>query len=144
MAPPGPGHHASRIAVISLAMYPRRLVPPTRSFFLFGPRGTGKTTWLRERFPTALWFDLVRDTELLRLMRDPDIFRQAVEARPRAAGSSWTRSSVIRRLLNDVQDLIARHGPRYRYALTGSSARRLRREQANLLAARVINRRFFP
>ena len=54
-------------------MYPRRLVPPTRSFFLFGPRGTGKTTWLRERFPTALWFDLVRDTELLRLI-DPDIF----------------------------------------------------------------------
>jgi predicted AAA+ superfamily ATPase len=47
-------------------------------------------------------------------------------------------------LLNDVQDLIARHGRRYRYALTGSSARRLRRQQANLLAARVVNRRFFP
>ena len=47
-------------------------------------------------------------------------------------------------LLNEVQDLISRHGRRHRYALTGSSARRLRREHANLLAARVINRRFFP
>jgi predicted AAA+ superfamily ATPase len=125
-------------------MYPRRLVPPERSFFLFGPRGTGKTTWLRERFASALWFDLVRDAELLRLIRDPDAFRHAVEARPRG---SWVVVDEVQRrpaILNDVQDLIARHGSRYRYALTGSSARRLRREQANLLAGRVVNRRFFP
>jgi predicted AAA+ superfamily ATPase len=127
-----------------LAMYARRLIPPDRSFFLFGPRGTGKTTWLRQRFPAALWFDLVRDAELIRLMRDPDAFQQAVEARPR---DTWVVVDEVQRhpaLLNDVQDLIARHGARYRYALTGSSARRLRREQANLLAARVVNRRFFP
>lgn len=125
-------------------MYPRRPRPPERSFFLFGPRGTGKTTWLRRAFPDALWFDLVRDAELLRLMRDPDLFRQRVEAcRPGA----WVVVDEVQRhppLLNEVQDLIARHGRRYRYALTGSSARRLRREQANLLAARVVNRRFFP
>lgn len=57
-------------------MYTRRLAPPDRSFFLFGPRGTGKTTWLRQAFPDAVWFDLVRDAELLRLVRDPDAFRQ--------------------------------------------------------------------
>lgn len=44
-------------------MYPRRLAAPERSFFLFGPRGTGKTTWLRQTFPDALWFDLVRDED---------------------------------------------------------------------------------
>jgi predicted AAA+ superfamily ATPase len=77
-------------------------------------------------------------------MRDPDAFRHAVEACPRG---TWVVVDEVQRhpsLLNDVQDLIARHGARYRYALTGSSARRLRREQANLLAARVVNRRFFP
>lgn len=132
------------IAVKLLAMYTRRLGRPDRSFFLFGPRGTGKTTWLRQAFPDAVWFDLVRNAELLRLMRDPDSFRQHVEAAPRGA---WVVVDEVQRhpaLLNDVQDLIARHGTRHRYALTGSSARRLRREQANLLAARVVNRRFFP
>ena len=125
-------------------MYTRRLARPDRSFFLFGPRGTGKTTWLRQAFPDAVWFDLVRDAELFRLMRDADAFRQQVEARP---AGTWVVVDEVQRhpgLLNDVQDLIARHGRRYRYALTGSSARRLRRERANLLAARVINRRFFP
>lgn len=125
-------------------MFTRRPEAPDRSFFLFGPRGTGKTTWLRQRFPAALWFDLVRDAELLRLMRDPEAFRQAVEAQP---AGQWVVVDEVQRhppVLNEVQDLIARHGRRYRYALTGSSARRLRREHANLLAARVVNRRFFP
>jgi uncharacterized protein len=125
-------------------MYTRLLALPDRSFFLFGPRGTGKTTWLRQALPDAIWFDLVRDAELLRLVRDPDAFRQRVEAAPPGA---WVVIDEVQRhppLLNDVQDLIARHGRRYRYALTGSSARRLRRERANLLAARVVNRRFFP
>src|SRR2546426_8284761 len=126
-----------------LAMFPRQLRLPDRSFFLFGPRGTGKTTWLRQVLPKALWFDLVRDAELLRLMRDPDAFRNQVEALP---ARTWIVVDEVQRhpaLLNDVQDLIARHGRRYRYALTGSSARRLRRDNANLLAARAINRRFF-
>jgi predicted AAA+ superfamily ATPase len=112
----------SKSPVKLLAMYTRLLRPPERSFFLFGPRGTGKTTWLRQAFPRALWFDLVRDVEVLRLMRDPDAFRQAVEASPRAG---WIVVDEVQRLptvLNEVQDLIARHGPRYRYALTGSSA----------------------
>ena len=125
-------------------MYTRRAAPPDRSFFLFGPRGTGKTTWLRQAFPKALWFDLVRDAELLRLVRDPDAFRQGVEAAPPGA---WVVVDEVQRhpaLLNDVQDLISRHGRRHRYALTGSSARRLRREHANMLAGRVVNRRFFP
>jgi predicted AAA+ superfamily ATPase len=67
-----------------------------------------------------------------------------VQARP---AGTWVVVDEVQRhppLLNEVQDLIARHGRHYRYALTGSSARRLRRERANLLAARVINRRFFP
>jgi uncharacterized protein len=123
----------------------RRVLPlPDRSFFLFGPRGTGKTTWLRQVLAGARWFDLIRDREVLRLMRDPDRFRQEVEALP---GGSWVVIDEVQRLpalVNDVQDLIARRGPRVRFAMTGSSARKLRRGEVNLLAGRAVNRRFFP
>ncbi len=125
-------------------MYTRELELPDRSFFLFGPRGTGKTTWLRERLADARWFDLVLDRELVRLTRDPGRFTQEVEALP---ARSWVVVDEVQRLpalLDEVQDLIARRGARYRFALTGSSARKLRRGGANLLPARVVNRRFFP
>jgi predicted AAA+ superfamily ATPase len=48
------------------------------------------------------------------------------------------------RLLDEVHGLIAEHGERYRFALSGSSARKLRRMEVNLLAGRAINRTFFP
>ncbi len=127
-----------------MATYTRHLRLPERSFFLFGPRGTGKTTWLRRQLPEAHWFDLVRDREVLRLTRDPELFGQEVEALPRG---SWVVVDEVQRLpalLNEVQDLIARRGHRVHFALTGSSARKLKRGQANLLAMRLVNRRFFP
>lgn len=130
-----------------LAMYARSLQLPSRSFFLFGPRGTGKTTWLRAVLPPARshWFDLVVDRELLRLTRDADRFTQEVEALP---SGSWVVVDEVQKLpslLNRVQDLISRHdGRRYRFALTGSSARKLKRGGANLLPGRVLNRSFFP
>ena len=46
-------------------MYTRLLPLPERTFFLFGPRGTGKTTWLRAQLPEARWFDLLRTQEHL-------------------------------------------------------------------------------
>ncbi|HEX5012357.1 MAG TPA: AAA family ATPase [Planctomycetota bacterium] len=125
-------------------MYARALPLPDHSFFLFGPRGTGKTTWLREQLGGATWFDLVRNAELLALMRDPNRLRQSVEALPKG---SWVVIDEVQRLpalLNEVHSLIADHGNRYRFALSGSSARKLRRMDVNLLAGRVINRSFFP
>lgn len=127
-----------------LAMYARELPLPERSFFLFGPRGTGKTTWLRKVLPAAHRVDLLTDRELIRFMRHPGRFTQEVEALP---AGTWIVVDEVQKLpplLNEVQDLIARHGKRYRFALTGSSARKLKRGQVNLLAGRVINRKFFP
>jgi predicted AAA+ superfamily ATPase len=130
-----------------LAMYARSLELPKRSFFLFGPRGTGKTTWLRAVLPEARshWFDLILDRELLRLTRDPDRFTQEIEALP---AGSWVVVDEVQKLpslLNRVQDLISRHGARrYLFALTGSSARKLKRGGVNLLPGRVVNRAFFP
>src|SRR5438046_2277977 len=51
---------ASIFTVNLLAMFTRRYAVPDHSFFLFGPRWTGKTTWLRQVWPDALWFDLLR------------------------------------------------------------------------------------
>jgi predicted AAA+ superfamily ATPase len=135
---------ASRFTVILLAVFPRELALPGRSFFLFGPRGTGKTTWLRTVLPGAHWIDLLLDRELVRLTRDPGRFGEEVEALP---PGRWIVVDEVQRLpalLDQVQHLLVREPGRWRFALTGSSARRLKREQANLLAGRVINRRFFP
>jgi hypothetical protein len=67
-------------------MYTRRLALPGRSFFLFGPRGTGKTTWLRQVLPDAHWVNLLVDRELVRLLREPGLFTREVEAALRGAG----------------------------------------------------------
>jgi predicted AAA+ superfamily ATPase len=125
-------------------MFTRLLRLPNHSFFLFGPRGTGKTTWLRHVLPDALWFDLLRTQTFLALTRQPNSFRQQTETRPEG---SWVVVDEVQRLpslLNEVHALIAERGHTYRFALSGSSARKLKRMDVNLLAGRVINRQFFP
>jgi len=125
-------------------MYSRALKVPDHSFFLFGPRSTGKTTWLRERLGDALWFNLVSDRDYLPLLQDSGLFRQAVEARKPGA---WVVIDEVQRLpalLREVHDLISIHGDGYRFAMSGSSARKLRRMDVDLLAGRAIERRMFP
>lgn len=88
----------------------------------------------------------MRNEELLRLLRNPSLFRQAIEALP-PSPNSWIVVDEVQKLpslLDEVHGLIAEHGNRYRFALSGSSARKLRRMDVNLLAGRVINRTFFP
>lgn len=125
-------------------MLARRIEAPSRSFFLLGPRGTGKTTWLRNVLPSALWFDLLRTSTFLELSQQPERFRQQVEAQPRGG---WVVIDEVQRLpslLNEVHALIAERGRAYRFALSGSSARKLKRLDVNLLAGRAINRQCFP
>ncbi len=127
-----------------MAMFTRMLSLPTRSFFLLGPRGTGKTTWLRRHLPKAKWFNLLLDRELLELTTNAGHFRRQVEALPRG---SWVVIDEVQRLpalLNDVHDVLSRSSSRIRFALTGSSARKLRRGDVNLLAGRALSRRLLP
>ncbi len=127
-----------------LAMYTRRLALPERSFLLLGPRGTGKTTWLRGVLPHARWYNLLLDRELLRLMREPGSLRRELEALPRGAWVVVDEVQKLPSLLNEVHDALAAAPRRWRFALTGSSARRLRRADVNLLAGRVVSRRLLP
>jgi uncharacterized protein len=125
-------------------MYTRLLQLPDHSFFLFGPRSTGKTTWLREKLGNALWINLLLDRDYVPLLQDSGSFRSAVEGQP---AGTWIVIDEVQRipaLLREVHDLISIHGDAYRFALSGSSARKLRRMDVDLLAGRVIERRMFP
>ena len=124
-------------------MFTRLLPLPSRSFFLFGPRGTGKTTWLRQVLPQAQWYDLLHSEVYFRLLAKPAQFRREVSALPRG----WVVVDEVQRvpaLLSEVHSLISLPGKRWRFALCGSSARKLKRLDADLLAGRVINRSFSP
>ncbi len=95
-------------------------------------------------FKGAKWFDLLRSSELLRLMRSPDQLRFEVEALDEGSWVVIDEIQKIPQLLNEIHSLIGDHGTKYRFALSGSSARKLKRLDANLLAGRIINRKFFP
>ena len=116
----------------------RLLESPSRSFFLFGPRGVGKSTWLRGTLPDAAYFDLLESSLYLELSRDPGRLEAMVGNLP---GDSWVVVDEIQKvphLLDEVHRLI--EGRRWRFALCGSSARKLRRGGTNLLAGRAVTR----
>lgn len=110
---------------------------PGASFFLFGPRGTGKSTWLRAEFPDARRVDLL----------DPETFRQ-FDARPERL-VEFVRAEDPTRVvfIDEVQrvpellpavHLLMEEDKRRRFALTGSSARKLKRVGTDLLAGRAL------
>lgn len=123
-------------------MYPRWLQPPPKqSFFLFGPRGVGKTAWAHERLPHALFFDLLDHQTYTQLLAAPQRLGDQIPQRHRG----WVVVDEIQRvpeLLNEVHRLI--ESRRLRFVLTGSSARKLRRRGVNLLAGRALTRHMHP
>lgn len=117
---------------------------PPSSFFLFGPRGTGKSTWLRERFPDAVWLDLLRPEEHRAYAARPERLRERLAASPEADTVVVDEVQKVPELLDVVHELIEGGGPRRRFVLTGSSARKLRRGGVNLLAGRALLRHLHP
>ncbi len=115
---------------------------PHRSFFLFGPRGTGKSTWLEASLPEALFVDLLKPAIHRRLDARPEKLVEIV-----AASTSQTvvidEVQRIPELLTVVHDLIE-HDRSRRFILTGSSARKLRRGGVDLLAGRALRKTLHP
>ncbi|MDE0075441.1 MAG: AAA family ATPase [Gammaproteobacteria bacterium] len=126
-----------------MTILPRFLAAPRGSFFLFGPRGTGKTTWLRAQFPDALVVDLLRAEEFRRFAARPERLRELVHAVPPGGDVVVDEIQRVPELLNVVHELME-SGKRWRFVLTGSSARTLRRGGVNLLAGRAILRTMHP
>lgn len=120
----------------------RRLDPPRQSFFLFGPRGTGKSTWVRQRLPEAHRIDLLDEGRYQRLLADPSLFADEIRARPK---SQWIVVDEVQRLpnlLNEVHRAMEERGTRF--VLLGSSARKLKTAGTNLLAGRALTRHLHP
>lgn len=124
-------------------MFTRALVPPKSAFFLFGPRGTGKSTWIRSRFPEALVVNLLTQENIVRYEHEPGLLRAQVLARPKGAWVVVDEVQRVPKLLDEVHFLMEEEGYK-NFALTGSSARKLRRGAANLLAGRAVLRKLFP
>jgi predicted AAA+ superfamily ATPase len=120
--------------------FKRLLKPPPQSFFLFGPRGTGKSTWLRDHFKPDLTVDLLRSDEFLQLSADPSQLRHRVEALPAKSKVVIDEIQKLPILLDEVHALIFKHGTKLQFALTGSSARKLKQTNANMLAGRAVKR----
>lgn len=116
-----------------------QLPPPGKeSFFLWGPRQTGKTTLLRERYPGCKWLDLLKSDEYVHYSARPERLRLEIEAEGPNPEKQIVIDEVQRvpELLNEVHWLIENH--RLNFALCGSSARKVRRGGANLLGGRAF------
>lgn len=115
--------------------YRRLLVPPRGSFFLFGVRGVGKSTWARETFPDAHVIDLLDESRYQRLAAEPGLLGSELRALPRGRVVVLDEVQRVPALLNEVHRAI--ETDRRRFALLGSSARRLKTAGTNLLAGRA-------
>ncbi len=123
-------------------MYTRILqVPKQKSFFLFGPRGTGKSTWVRATYPDAVYIDLLDSRHYTSLLAAPHRLTELISP----GFDHWVVIDEVQRvpeLLNTVHQLIENQG--LKFILTGSNARKLRSKGVNLLAGRAITRSMHP
>lgn len=112
-----------------------------RSVFLFGPRQTGKSTLVRHTFPDAVVYDLLEADTFQQLSTHPEHLRQTLEPERRIVVVDEIQKCPP--LLDEVHLLIERNRD-LRFVLTGSSARKLKRGGANLLAGRARVARLHP
>jgi predicted AAA+ superfamily ATPase len=127
-----------------MAVIPRFFRPPAGGhFFLFGPRGTGKSTWLRRNYQGALWIDLLAPEIQREYAARPERLRELVDGNPEKRLVIVDEVQKAPALLDVVHQLAER--PRSpRVVLTGSSARKLKRTGVDLLAGRAVVRSLHP
>ena len=125
-------------------MYKRLFVAARKHYFIFGPRSVGKSTWLKQEYVRrTLYINLLKTSEHLRYAQHPELIHEMV-------ATGQYRHVIIDEiqrmphLLNDVHDLIADQGDKIQFVLTGSSSRKLKKADTNLLAGRAVTRYFYP
>jgi len=124
-------------------MYSRIIkYPKNKSFFLFGPRGTGKTSWVQNTFPSAIYIDLLAAKHYTELLSNPQRLDELFIPQNYQGWIIIDEVQRVPELLNEVHRLIEKE--KYRFILTGSSARKLRRQGVNLLAGRALTLHMHP
>lgn len=132
------------MTIQSGSMYKRIIhlpLKPKQSFFLWGPRRTGKTTLLKQTYPEAYRIDLLKSDVLMRYLQRPAVFREEIQA---LAPSHLIVIDEIQKapvLLDEVHYLIQEENRVF--CLCGSSARKVKRGHANLLGGRAIRYELF-
>lgn len=120
-----------------------RLLPETKNnYFLFGPRGTGKSTWLKLHYPNATIIDLLKPELARSYSAYPERLREVVQA-TNAEQIIIDEIEKVPAMLSVVHELIEEKQGK-QFILTGSSARKLRRSGVNLLGGRAVVRHMHP
>src|SRR3989338_10737695 len=120
-------------------------LPKHQSAFLWGARKTGKTTYLKERFPDSIVYDFLKTDLFLEISKNPSLLRERLLAeKPSLLKNPIILDEVqkVPQALDEVHWLIENKG--LRFVLCGSSARKLKRGHANLLGGRAWRYELFP
>lgn len=121
----------------------RLLKREKQSFFLLGPRGTGKSTFIRKVFPDALYVDLLLPDVFRNYTAYPERLREVVHANKGKKTVIVDEVQKVPQLLEVVHSLIEEKQG-IQFILTGSSARKLRKAGVNLLAGRALMKHMHP
>ena len=114
-----------------------------KGLFLFGPRQTGKSYWLRKKFPKSIYYDLLLSDLYFKLSRSPQFLREELLAKkPITKPVIIDEIQKLPKLLDEVHYLMEQY--QIKFILTGSSARKIKKGSANLLGGRALYQQLFP
>jgi uncharacterized protein len=133
----------SKMSLKMESVIPRFFNDPEQSFFLFGPRGTGKSTWLQQNHSDALWVDLLAPDIQRRLEARPERLGELISGNPKKHVVVIDEVQKVPAILDVVHGLCEERKD-LRFILTGSSSRKLRRAGVDLLAGRLFLRTLHP
>lgn len=122
----------------------RLLKSPKGHYFLFGPRGTGKSTWIRAQYSNALVIDLLNPEIERHYQARPERLYETVAAHPSVSQIVIDEVEKVPTVLSVVHSLIENNRAEQQFILTGSSARKLKKAGVDLLGGRAVVQNMHP